>query len=161
MTDENNNPRSSTNDKKPSFLARLFGSFEPTEVLIKITPVIFILVLIAIFGFHGQGTILKELSDPSIARGLITILIAIATVWIAMILALSAISKDGDDEKFSRGKDILTILVGILGTIIGYYFGAESRSVNSPETSADVQVIPEENQLPPGITPGENPLSPE
>ena len=77
-----------------------------------------------------------------------------------MILALSAISKDGDDEKFRRGKDILTILVGILGTIIGYYFGAESRSVNSPETSANVQVIPEENQLAPGVTPEENQLPP-
>lgn len=151
MNPGNDNPKPSTDNKeKPSFLARLFGTFEPTEVLIKITPVIFLLVLIAIFGFYGQSTILQDLADPSIARGLITILIAIATVWIAMILALSAISKDGDDEKFSRGKDILTILVGILGTIIGYYFGAESRSVNSPEPSAEVQVIPEGNQLPPG-----------
>lgn len=119
--------------------------FKPIETLIKATPVIFAIVLIAVLGFDiipNNGTILKDLSEPAIARGLITLLVAITTVWIAMILAISAISEDSDDDKFNRGKDILTILVGILGTIIGYYFGTESQQLRNPESPpAEVQVV--------------------
>lgn len=152
LNEENNNIPLKTS--KNNMLSGLEIRFDPIETLIKATPVIFAIVLIAVLGFEiipNERNILYELSEPAIARGLITLLVAIATVWIAMILATSAISDDSDDDKFNRGKDVLTILVGILGTIIGYYFGTESQQPPNPDSpSAQVQVIPEEQQLPNG-----------
>jgi hypothetical protein len=31
-------------------------------------------------------------------------------------------------ERFQRGKDVLTILIGVFGAILGFYFGSELRS---------------------------------
>jgi hypothetical protein len=60
------------------------------------------------------------------ARGLITTLIAIVTVAIAIILTLSVVLSSASDykERFALGKEILTILIGVLGTIVGFYFGS-------------------------------------
>ena len=137
------------------------NSFRPIDSLTKFTPLILIGVLIAAL-YGSRENILESLSDPAIARGLITLLFAVATVWIAMILALAAINDDkSDDKKFNRGKDILTILVGIFGTILGYYFGTQSgtqsqqgeqlqNQQNQQNPSAEVQRVPEEQQLPSG-----------
>ncbi len=127
------------------------NSFRPIDSLTKFTPLIIIGVLIAALCGSGED-ILGKLSRPDIARGLITLLFAVATVWIAMVLALAAISDDkSDDNKFNRGKDILTILVGIFGTILGYYFGTQSQQPQNQENqenpSAEVQIVPGERQL--------------
>lgn len=73
-----------------------------------------------------QDTILDKLGDPAYARGVITFLFALGTIGIALALTSAALLRDGDAEeagkRFDRGKDVLTILVGILGAIIGFYF---------------------------------------
>ena len=83
---------------------------------------------------------LKQLSNKEVARGLITFLIAIATVGIALILAISTLvlteGSDGD-KRFDRGKQVLSVLIGVLGTIVGFYFGAES-SAPKPQTEQRV-----------------------
>ena len=72
-----------------------------------------------------SGTVLEKLADIDYARGLITFVFAVGTIGIAVLLAVNAISgRSGDAPgRFSRGKEVLAILVGILGTIIGFYFG--------------------------------------
>ena len=140
-------------DDPKSLLDRIFSS-NSLDLISKATPIIFLLIVIVILGiqigtFEGNSNILRDLSDPAVARGLITLLFTIATVWVAMVITLAAVSKDGDDDKFNRGKDVLTILVGILGTIIGYYFGAETQQkINQTSPSDEVEIIPEERQLP-------------
>jgi len=104
----------------------------PADMMIRFTPLLFLIIVLAIIGMGQFGTpsdkpLLEQLSDRSTARGLITLLFSIGTIWIAMLLAVSAMSGDGDDKRFNRGKEVLTILVGILGAIIGYYFGVESQ----------------------------------
>jgi hypothetical protein len=92
-----------------------------------------------IWGISSRKGFLDSLEDIKVARGLITFLIAIATVGIALILTLSAITSDGDgqQERFERGRQILAVFVGILGTIVGFYFGS------SPEAQAkSIQVSP-------------------
>jgi hypothetical protein len=87
--------------------------------------------LIVFFGiglgiFFKSGGLLTDLAQHERARGLITFLIAIATVGIALILAISTIVLKGgpdDDKRFDRGKQVLTMLIGVLGTIVGFYFG--------------------------------------
>lgn len=63
-------------------------------------------------------------------RSMITFLIAMVTVGIALILVLATIVSNSDDrkERFSQGKEILTALLGVLGTIVGFYFGTDQES---------------------------------
>lgn len=110
-------------------------AFIPTimTILLIVIVLIFVGVIIyAIFKVDVEGGFLRALEQIEFARGLITFLIAIATVAIAIILALSAIISGGTEqeqkERFGRGKEVLAVLVGVLGTIVGFYFGAEKGS---------------------------------
>lgn len=81
----------------------------------------------------NDGKILTLLSEPAVVRGFITFIIALATIAIAIILVVAAFtysSKASQDdatkdikERFGMGKEVLTALIGILGTIVGFYFG--------------------------------------
>ncbi len=77
------------------------------------------------------GGLLEFLSSVPGARGLITFLIAIGTIAIAVILTLASIIMEADNEeilkeRLSKGKEILTVLVGVLGTIVGFYFASNT-----------------------------------
>jgi hypothetical protein len=79
--------------------------------------------------YDKTGNFLQLLSNTETARGLITFLFAVTTVGVAVILALSAVlpsSNSDDDKRFDRGKQVLTLMIGVLGTIVGFYFGAQS-----------------------------------
>jgi hypothetical protein len=78
---------------------------------------------------------LATLADKDTARGLITFLISATAVALFVIMTVSTVvySKGADDDKrFDRGKQVLTMLIGILGTIVGYYFGADVTARSSP-----------------------------
>lgn len=77
------------------------------------------------------GGLVAFLSKEENARGLITFLIAMTTVGIAVILTLSTIvleTSPENEKRFDRGKQVLTILIGVLGTIVGFYFGSARAS---------------------------------
>jgi hypothetical protein len=120
-------------------LARPMGKF--TQLLPTLTyAAIAVLILgVIIWGLSGQGGFLDSLSDRAVARGLITFLITFTTVGIAIILAISTIfSSTGDDEdkRFDKGKQVLSVLIGLLGTIVGFYFGSTTDSKATPTSSA-------------------------
>jgi hypothetical protein len=107
----------------------------PTSKLAQLLPnltygAVAVLILgMIIWGLWGKGGFLSSLSDMAVARGLITFLITFTTVGIAIILAISTIfSSTGDDEdkRFDKGKQVLSVLIGILGTIVGFYFGSST-----------------------------------
>jgi hypothetical protein len=94
---------------------------------------LFILIIASIFfGWekNWDKTLLHQLSDTATARGLITFLIAVATVGIALTLTIFIVATDDTDpkNKFALGKEVLTALIGVLGTIVGFYFGASKES---------------------------------
>jgi hypothetical protein len=109
--------------------------------------------LFALLGFIVLGLIvygitekdqkfLTNLANKEVARGLITFLVALATVGIAIILAISTLvltEGDAGDKRFDRGKQVLSVLVGILGTIVGFYFGAETASPKQPTPTEQTQ----------------------
>lgn len=92
----------------------------------------------------GRG-FLQTLSEDKSARGLITFLIAIATVGIAIILAISTLvlpEGDAGDKRFDRGKQVLTVLIGVLGTIVGFYFGSTDRTPAAKAPTITTKTLP-------------------
>ncbi|OJV16424.1 MAG: hypothetical protein BGO21_26365 [Dyadobacter sp. 50-39] len=72
---------------------------------------------------------LQKLNDIETARGAITYLITVTTLSMAALLMLAVIMTGGKDldKRFALGKEIFTMLVGVLGTIVGFYFGTSDK----------------------------------
>lgn len=88
-----------------------------------------IIVFYLFSGLLGENTgpFLFALSKPEVARGVITFLVAAGTVSLAVLLVMAAIMSSGSQqmgERFAFGKEVLTLLIGILGTIVGFYYGS-------------------------------------
>jgi hypothetical protein len=104
------------------------------------------------------GNLFSLLRSPDIVRGFITFLIALGTIAIAIMLVIAAFSPNGDTplkERFDMGKGVLTALIGILGTIVGFYFGAAEKTIIAPTTSAG-QVIQAGEAAIKDLKPGES-----
>ena len=79
----------------------------------------------AVFGID-KG-VLRDMASPEYARGLITFLFAVVTIGSSLVLIVSGlIGESGEisDKQFQRGKEVLSLLLGVFGTIVGYYFGS-------------------------------------
>jgi hypothetical protein len=95
-------------------------------LLIAVVTIIFVVAIV-----YGIGN-LSELKDMEVARGLITFVITLGTVAIAIMLALTAVVTRDFEKRIVVGKEILTILVAVLGTIVGFYYGAASTKGTTP-----------------------------
>ncbi len=72
--------------------------------------------------------LLVGMAKVEYARGLITYLFAVVTIGTSVLLVVSALTSGADEhheKQFQRGKEILSLLLGVFGTIVGFYFGAE------------------------------------
>jgi hypothetical protein len=116
---------------------------------------IFFVTIVFVWVIRSGISNVKDLADPDVARGLITFVIAVGTIAIAMMLALTAIVTRDFDKRFAVGKEVLTILVGVLGTIVGFYYGAATKKdagqpgANAPSaqiSAAPVKITPEQIQ---------------
>jgi hypothetical protein len=67
--------------------------------------------------------------DISYARSLITVVFTIGTMTIALCLFSARwMSRSADaPERFQNAREVLTILVGIMGTVIGWYFAQDDE----------------------------------
>jgi ABC-type uncharacterized transport system permease subunit len=103
---------------------------------------IFGLLAAIVLGFLMYGVVndklISSLATIATARGLITFLITVITVAIALVLVLATVVSESPDriQRFQHGKDLLTVLIGILGTIVGYYFG------QSTDTAKGLNIAP-------------------
>jgi hypothetical protein len=118
-------------------------SFLNPVVLIAISILVAIFVLIgsAIFGLD-KG-VLVSMGRADYARGLITYLFAVVTIGTAVVLVVSGLTgteSNSHKERFNRGKEVLSLLLGVFGTIVGFYFGSEVGGAQLKKSS--IQVAP-------------------
>lgn len=103
----------------------------------------FVAVLIVGALYWSEGKFLLQLQETAVSRGLITFLVATITVVIALIVAVWVIVSYAKPEdlkvRFSYAKDVLSTLVGILGTILGFYFGSADKQPSEQLVLADLQ----------------------
>src|SRR5262245_5645685 len=82
----------------------------------------FVLIGAAILG--KDSGVLARMSDSTFARGLITYLFTVVTVGTSVVLVVYSLTAAvaPEDRQFDRGKDVLSLLLGVFGTIVGFYF---------------------------------------
>lgn len=98
-----------------------------------------IIVAVAIFdGLFFNSAFFGLMAQVNQARGLITFLFAFATIAILVLVAITTfwMPKDEVQLRFEKAKDLLTILIGVMGTILGFYFGTinSNPSPTTPST---------------------------
>lgn len=100
-------------------------------VLIAGSIVLFIslLILTASMGWD-KGLVLESMGNISFARGMITYLFGVGTIGTAVVLVVFALTEKAEesDKRFQHGKEVLSLLLGIFGTMVGFYFGSETAS---------------------------------
>jgi hypothetical protein len=108
---------------------------------------LFVMIGASIFGIdHG---FLAGMAKTDLARGLITYLFAVVTIGIAVALVLSTLVGpepiDKNDGRFQRGKEVLSLLLGVFGTIVGFYFGSETSSSakETPYQLSSIDISPQ------------------
>lgn len=119
--------------------AQVGQGIKKTEVSSNMVLLIIVLVIGAVLIFLARAPIIYKLSEPALARGVITFIICIATIALAFIMVYQAFLGQSDDTKFRRAREIFTGLMGVLGTIVGFYFGSAIISTETP-TVANLQI---------------------
>ncbi len=123
------------------------SSFRNPIAALALLLVIGVIALIASAVFGIDRGFLTNMADREYARGLITFLFAVVTIGTALVLVVSALVGSGDaleDKRFQQGKEVLSLLLGVFGTILGYYFGSTFRTApNAALRVSPVQFIPE------------------
>lgn len=113
-----------------------------TFIAVFILVTVILLIAANVLGFD-KGETLMNLSHIDFARGLITYLFAVGTIGVVIIVILAILlSGEETEEMMKRAKDILTILIGLFGTIIGFYFGSQSQSNLNPIESSEISIAP-------------------
>jgi hypothetical protein len=116
----NDNPEAATRKSGWTWTALIWSVFG-----------IFVLGSLAYGLYSSGGALLQSLRDTEVARGLITFLVVFTTVAIGLTLVLYPLvgsDKEPLKDRIGFAKETFTALLGILGTILGFYFGSATRS---------------------------------
>jgi hypothetical protein len=90
-----------------------------------------IIVAFAIFyGLFFRPQFFNTMADFNHARGLITFLFSFGTIAVIILIAITTfwMPKEDVQVRFDKAKDLLTMIIGVLGTILGFYFGSLNAS---------------------------------
>ena len=109
-----------------------FGLTVFQYILIAVVTLTFVGVIglgaVKLYNFNSDPNLKLITTADDAARILITFLVAVSTVAIAFLAILTAMVIREYKERFALAKEVLTLLVGILGTIVGFYFGTASKT---------------------------------
>jgi hypothetical protein len=127
---------------------RLFGRFaDSLDPAVVIGLAVLLLIATALWAAFGRGSsLLSQLQEQAYARGLITYIFTVGTLGIALTLVGSALFGNTSDESFRRAREVFSVLAGVLGTIVGFYFGSTGQDGHRPTLDA-VRVAAVSNAL--------------
>lgn len=140
MADENNQPQVKTAEA----VGILRAYFNPIVAIAFAMLMAIVLLIGATTLGLDRGRVLTRMGQVEFARGLITYLFAVVTIGTAVVLVVSALTADetpANERRFERGKEILSLLLGVFGTIVGFYFGSEVAS-KGQTAETTVQIAP-------------------
>lgn len=143
MANETESQAGSSADKESSPTTQSVArSFSNPVVAIATAILISVFVLFLFSMLSNERDLLGRMSESAFARGLITYLFAVVTIGTAIVLIVFSLThgnSEHDYKKFEHGKEILSLLLGIFGTIVGFYFGSELAN-NSARDAARLQI---------------------
>lgn len=74
----------------------------------------------------------QAMANAEYARGVITLLITVAFIILGVVLIITALfgpnDEEANDTAFRRAREIFSTVVGIVGTIVGFYFGSSTMT---------------------------------
>ncbi|MEZ5824936.1 MAG: hypothetical protein R3C97_09390 [Geminicoccaceae bacterium] len=102
--------------------------------------------------FSGiSSTIAKsDFGDVGDVRGLVAVLFSVTTVGLAIAVVVASLTLDpvkfkNMKERFEESRNILALIIGVMGTIIGFYFGStDVADANPPLTTSSFVISDEE-----------------
>lgn len=118
--------------------------------LVLIFGAVVLVVLIVIRG----GITATNVADGNYMRGLITATLLIVTLVLVIVVVLTALYASDDEattRRVSLARDTLAPLLGILGTIVGFYFGSQGGE-SPPVPPAEVTPA-QKTETPPTVDP--------
>jgi hypothetical protein len=71
-----------------------------------------------------------------IMKEVVTAVIALSLVWATVAMSLQSLYMVGDAVRVTQAKDILMVMIGLLGVVLGYYFGripADARAAQAQD----------------------------
>ena len=113
-----------------SKIGNAIRSFLSSVITWSVILIIGLLVFVAWIFFSGTRPVVDQLPDMEFARGIITMVFVIFTIGFAAIVLIHGLffsDVDKEDRRFSRGREILGLFIGIVGTIVGFYFGSAEK----------------------------------
>jgi hypothetical protein len=139
MTDGNDRPQ-----EKEKLVGAIKAYLNPIVAIAFAMLLAIVLLIGATTLGLDKGLVLTKMGQVEFARGLITYLFAVVTIGTAVVLVVSALTSDetpANERRFERGKEILSLLLGVFGTIVGFYFGSEVAAKGQTEETI-VKVAP-------------------
>lgn len=131
-----------------AFVARHEGRGHRNWTLLAFGPGIFLMMLLVLsiialgLFLDAEPNLLDRLSKLETARGLITFIFALGVMSLALIIvSASFISTTPHQASFDRAKEVFTSLVAILGTILGFYFGAGQTDTSTAAESGSASDV--------------------
>jgi hypothetical protein len=115
-------------DRDPTVRRAIARLMHPIPLTVLIILVSVVMLLAANVLGWDDGLVLMRMADHEFARGLITYLFAVTTIGTSVVLVLAALMGSLGDSAYQRGKEILALLLGVFGTMVGFYFGTEAHS---------------------------------
>jgi hypothetical protein len=147
------NANNETPEGKQGKLAFLLSKVESNPGIV----IMIVFCVGILYAIYRGLPVIDKLCEPSFARGLITFIICVATIGLAFMLTYYAFAKETTDDRFRRAREVFAGLLGVLGTIVGFYFGSANTGV-LPISIADIQVSePDRREIVTYITGGTPP----
>lgn len=111
----------------PSLLGQILRDLRTNLVPVFLCAFAIAVFVLLVTGITNTG-FFSSLAQVDQARGLITFLIAIIAGSVILLTAINIFLADGASfaNRFSAAKDLVTIVMGVLGTILGFYFGSST-----------------------------------